>query len=122
MGGAGLQWWELVTLNGTPIQTYAEFQREILSNFEPVNRELTARKTLSNMKQMGKLTQVTEYNREFSKRLLQNPSMAMAEQIFYYSQGLKTRTGIEVERAEPSTLQEAMKITDRHDSLYTNNQ
>ena len=44
MGGAGLQWWELVKLNGTPMQTYADFQREILSYFEPVNRELTARK------------------------------------------------------------------------------
>ena len=83
---AGLQWWELVTGNGTPIQTYADFQGETLSYFEPVNRELTARKSLSNIKQMGKLTQVTEYNREFSKWLLQIPSMTMAIQIFHYSQ------------------------------------
>ena len=56
MGGAGLTWWELVTLNGTPIQRYEDHQRKILSYFEPVNMELTARKTLSNIKQMSKLT------------------------------------------------------------------
>ncbi len=98
------------------------FQQEILNYFEPVNRELTARKMLSELKQMGKLTIVRDYNREFSKWLLQIPSMTAAEQIFHYSQGLKTRTRIEVERSEPNTLQDAMKIADRLDSLYTSGQ
>jgi len=118
MTGAGLEWWELVTLNGTTITDYPMFQQEILNYFEPVNRELTARKMLSELKQMGKLTIVRDYNREFSKWLLQIPSMTAAEQIFHYSQGLKTRTRIEVERSEPNTLQDAMKIADRLDSLY----
>ncbi|CDF37989.1 unnamed protein product [Chondrus crispus] len=73
---------------------------------------------LSDLKQMGKLTLVREYNREFSRWLLQIPSMTSAEQIFHYSQGLKTRTRIEVERAEPQSLQDAMKIADRLDSLF----
>ena len=59
---------------------------------------------------MGKLTQLTEYNRDFSTWLLHIPSMTMAEQIFHYIQRLKTRTRIEVERAEPSTRQDAMKL------------
>lgn len=54
-------------MNVTPIQTYANLQREILSYFEPVKREFTARKALSNINQMGKLRQVNEYNTEFTK-------------------------------------------------------
>ena len=47
--------------------------------------------------------------------------MTAAEQIFHYSQGLKHRKRIEVERSEPTTLHEAMRIADRLDSLYTGN-
>ena len=77
---------------------------------------------LSDLKQMGKLTLVRDYNREFSRWLLQIPSMTAAEQIFHYSQGLKTRTGIEVERAELQSLQDAMKIADRLDSHFNRGQ
>ena len=122
MTGAGLQWWESVTLNGTTITSYRDLQRELLNYFEPVNCDLTARRMPRNLKQMGKLTLVREYNKEFSKWLLQIPTMTPAEQISHYSQGLKSRTRIEVERAEPITLQDAMKIADRLDSLYTSGQ
>ena len=47
--------------------------------------------------------------------------MTPAEQILHYSQVLKHRTRIEVERSEPTTLQEAMRIADRLDSLYNGN-
>lgn len=56
---------------------------------------------------MGKLTLVSEYNKDFSKWFSQVASIAMANQI-RHSQALKTRTRIEVERGEPSTLQEEM--------------
>ena len=122
MTGAGLQWWELATLNGNILTSYEEFQKELINYFQPVNRELTARKMLSDLKQMGKLTLVQDYNREFSRWLLQISSMTAAEQIFHYSQGLNTRTIIEVERAEPQSLQDAMKIADRLDSLFNSGQ
>ena len=121
MTGEGLQWWELLTIYNRNIETFTEFKVEMLNYFEPVNRELTARKTLSNLKQMGSLNAVRAYNKEFSKWLLQIPTMTLAEQMFHYSQGLKHRTRIEVERSEPTTLQEAMRITDRLDSPYNGN-
>lgn len=49
MEGAGLQWWELVTLNTTQIQIYADFQGDILSYIEHVNRELSTREALKNI-------------------------------------------------------------------------
>ena len=110
MTGAGLQWRELANLNENAIQSYDEFRKELLNYFEPVNRELTVRKMLSDLKQMGKLTLVREYNREFSRWLMQIPGMTVPEQTFHYSQGLKTRTRVEVEGAELQSLQNAMKI------------
>ena len=90
MTGNALQWWELVHIDeSTEIKTYAEFEKELLTYFEPVNRELNARKMLRNLKQMGKCEMVKIYNREFSKWLLQIPTMTSAEPIFNYMEGLK---------------------------------
>ncbi len=46
--------------------------------------------------------------------------MAVKEQIFHYSQGVKNRIRVEIERSEVATLPEAMLIADRMDSLYNN--
>ncbi len=44
--------------------------------------------------------------------------MAAEEQILHYSQGLKYRIRVEIERSEVNTLPEAMRIADRMDSIY----
>lgn len=118
MSGEALQWWELMIINQVVLNSFEDFKTELLKHFEPINRELNARKMLSELKQMGKFSSVREYNKEFSKWLLQIPTMAIAEQIFHYSQGLKTRVRIEVERSEAISLQEAMRLADRIDSLF----
>ncbi len=46
--------------------------------------------------------------------------MAVEEQIFHYSQGLKNRIRVEIERSEVAALPEAMRIADRMDSLFNN--
>ena len=65
-----LQWWEFAKLNDNAITSYNGFQKESLNYFKPVNRKVTARKLLGDLKQMGKLTLVREYNRAFSRWLL----------------------------------------------------
>ncbi len=45
--------------------------------------------------------------------------MAQAEQIFHYTQGLKNKIRIEIERAQPENLQKAMIIADRIDNIYS---
>ena len=67
MTGEVLQWWELLTINSRSIEKFREFKVEMLNYFEPVDRELTARKTLRNLKQMGSLNAVRAYDNEFSK-------------------------------------------------------
>ncbi len=87
---------------------------------EPVDREINARKALSNLKQMGVLNAISSYNAEFSKWLLHVPTMARDEQSFHYSQGLKNTIRVEIERSEVTSLQEAMRIADGIDNIYTN--
>lgn len=119
MSGEALQWWELMMINQVVINSFEDFKKELLNHFEPINRELNARKMLSELKQMGKFSSVRDYNIEFSKWLLQIPTMAIAEQLFHYSQGLKNRIRIEVERSEATSLQEAMRLADRIDNLFS---
>ncbi len=51
--------------NQINIQTFENFKTEILKHFEPVNREINARKALSALKQMGAYSSITAYNAEF---------------------------------------------------------
>lgn len=71
------------------------------------------------MKQMGRYCNTKICNHEFSKYISQVPSMSAAEQIPHYSQGIKTREQIEVKRTKPSTLQEAMMVANRTESLFS---
>ncbi len=115
----GLEWWQLLQINPEiVINTFHDFGNELLKYFEPVNRELNARKNMNALKQMGNFSRISEYNKEFTKYLLQIPNMAQAEQIFHYSQGLKNKIRIEIERAQPKNLQSAMIIADRIDNIY----
>eukprot|EP00171_Calliarthron_tuberculosum_P023648 IDg23648t1 len=70
---------------------------------------------------MGAFHTIAAYNKEFTKWLLQVPTMVVDEQIFHYGQGLKNRIRVEIERSEVSTLAEAMRIADRMDNLYNSN-
>ncbi len=68
---------------------------------------------------MGAFNSISAYNAEFTKWLLRIPTMANDEQIFHYSQGLKNRIRLEIERSEMKSLTEAMRIADLIDSIYT---
>lgn len=71
------------------------------------------------MKQESRYSNVSIYNHELSKCILQIPSMFAAEPVFHYAQGLNTRAGAQVERPEPSTLQKAMAAADIMKSLLS---
>ncbi len=116
----GFQWWETVNLNNqVNIATFKSFQIELLKFFEPVNMEVNARETLSSWEQTGALNPISAFNAEVTKLLLQIPTMANDEQILHYSQGLKNRMRLEIERSEITSLTDAMRIADRIDSIYT---
>lgn len=72
------------------------------------------------MKYFGKLNSVrdSDYNLEYSKRLLQIPHMAVGEQLYHYLNRLKARICIEVEKGEPENVREAINITDKMDNMF----
>ncbi len=116
-----LQWWELSTINNTVyIISFDQFSEEILKYFEPISKIPNARKAINALKQMGAFNSIPAYNKEFSKCLLQVPAMAVEEQIFHYSQGLKNRITVEIERSEINTLPQPKRIADRMESLCNN--
>ena len=120
--GDGLQWWELVNINPEiNINTFQEFCDKLLEYFEPVNREFNARKAMNSLKQMGKFSKIRDYNKKFTEYLLQVPSMTIDEQLFHYTQGLKNKIRIELERSEVESLHVAMRLADRMDCLYQSN-
>lgn len=60
MKGAGIQRWELTSLNDEPIQTFLQFKGRLLEYFEPVNIEMYARRTFGNLNQIGKFNDVRD--------------------------------------------------------------
>ncbi len=53
------------------------------------------------LKQMGNFSKISEYNKEFSKYLLQIPTKAQAEQCFHYSQALKIKSVLKLKGLKP---------------------
>lgn len=70
-------------------------------------------------KHIGKYKKCKTCNYEVLNYVLQIPSMSAAEQIFQYSQGLKSLVQTETERRKPSTLQGAMIVANKTESLFS---
>lgn len=70
---------------------------------------------------MRKYSDVKKYNYVFFKNALPIPSTTAAKQIFHYTQRLETQKSTEVERSEPSSMQETMTVEDRRKGLFSNN-
>ena len=119
MIGNALQWHELMKHQNKEFNNFDDFKAELLNYFEPVNREDNARKALHSLKQFCRFNSVTSYNHEFSKWLLQIPGMSVADQMFLYKEGLKYNIRVEIEKAEPSSLHDAMVVADRIDRIYS---
>ncbi len=85
-----------------------------------MNRIANTRKSINAIRQMGDFNSFTAYIKEFSKWLLQVPIMAVGEQIFHYSHGIKNIIRVEIERSEVATLPHTMKTPDSMDSLCNN--
>ena len=117
MANDALHWWELMCLNQTIFNTFEDFKKALLDYFEPVNRTTNARKKLSSLKQIGKLSYISDYNQEFSKWLLQIPDMSVEEQLFHFTEGLRYKIKVEIEKENPTTLQDAMQLADRMDRI-----
>lgn len=90
-----------------------------MSHFEPLSKELNARRFLNQMEHMDRHSTTKTYNEEFSRHILLIPSLFAPEQIFHYSQQIKSSARTEEEWSEFSSLQETMVVADKMENLFS---
>ena len=112
--GSALIWMQSLLRRHNNKLSYALFKGEFLKYFEPINPVKKARDRLANLKQS---TSLNSYVQQFRELANQATDMSEAEQLDRFVRGLKTRTRIEVELRDPKTLDDAIVMSDRFDSV-----
>ena len=96
------------------ITDWRSFKNALTDQFKPVNAIKTARDKLASIKQVKS---VQEYSANFRSLVLEIPGITEDEKIDRFSRGLKDNVRLEVELREPATLNEAIKVADRYDTI-----
>jgi hypothetical protein len=116
-----LQWWQAESNkhptsgdNAQPPMTWESFKRAFRTRFMPIEASRTARTMLQNIRQ---IRSVTDYCARFQKQMALINDMAAADQVEYFVRGLQPNVQKEVVLRCPPTLDEAMLIATRYDSL-----
>jgi hypothetical protein len=120
--GPAATWWESIYREAEQraaneelnLPTWTEFKQILVATFKPVNSSKMARDKLATLKQK---TSVTAYNAEFMQLCIRAGNVSEAEKLDRYVRGLKTKVRMEVELWEPRTLQQAMTLAQRVDSI-----
>lgn len=99
------QWWRAVIAKGQVIDTWEAFSAALRERFRPIDASVAARMHLDRLHMTGEVNGYTEL---VYKNLLQIPDMGVADQIHAYIRGLKDYLRVEVLKANPKTLSEAV--------------
>ena len=116
--GEAATWWRAQTLDKEGFKTlsgtWATFKKEILSYFTPTNSVKQARDQLAALRQR---TSVRAYATEFKRLLLEIGNVSEDEKLDRFVRGLKFSIRKEVELREPTSLSQAISISERYDSI-----
>ena len=113
LGGAAHEWWIARCRDGTPVQTLSRFLDMLKERFGVINKTKLARDKLHKWRQMK---DVSTYNEDFLKIILDIPNISKDEQIDRYTRGLKHFIFREMCTRDYETLVEAMKDAERIES------
>lgn len=111
--GLALQWWQnhCITTPGLTL-SWSQFKEEVRNRFQPVAASKLARVNLKYLKQGNK--SVADYCSMFYAQLqLITDGMTEADKVEYFMSGLSSTIFSEVDRRDPTTLQEAMTYAQR---------
>ena len=120
--GGAKTWWRFICqrLERTPehelLMDWSYFHDELIARFRAVNATRHARDKMASLRQEGS---VRTYAHKFQELSMQIPNVHDEELLDRFVRGLKPRTRMEVTMREPSTFDEAVKLADRMDSLFT---
>ena len=132
--GVALQWWQseckrrsqqpansialadVTTL--PPINTWLAFQTALRHRFLPIEASRTARAQLQSLRQRQGQS-VHEYNARYQSLMALISDMAEADRIEYYTRGLLFDVRRDVVLRMPATIDDAMHLATRSDSLMS---
>lgn len=106
-------WWR--SLPNRP-NNFSDFASVFLERFRPFNHEKQARAELDSLRQKRS---VREYANEFLTIVMRITDMSENDKLHRFMSGLKAAHRKDVELREPKTLQEAIRLADRADSVMT---
>ena len=96
------------------IVNWVDFYNAISYEFQPINTRKIARDRLAELRQRNS---VQQYAHEFRTITADIPGISEDEKIDRFVRGLKDRTRQEVDIRDPKTLDEAVRIADRYDTI-----
>lgn len=100
------------------IVTWAAFYEALTLEFQPINTTKIARDKLAELRQRNS---VQAYVFEFRNVVAEVPNMSEEEKVDKFIRGLKEKTRQEVDIRDPKSLEEAIRIADRYDTISFQN-
>jgi Retrotransposon gag protein/Zinc knuckle len=107
-------WWRSLHVQGKTSTSFKDFEDALRTAFRPSNALRTARNQLAALQQTGS---VQAYVVRFRDLTLEITDLSEAETLDRFIRGLRDKTRLEVEKGNPSSLEEAIEIAERFDSI-----
>lgn len=111
------EWWMVFkeTDKGQLVNSWSALKKALVERFETLNKTKIARDKLAKWKQ---IKDVTTFNEDFQKILLDIPGIGDDEKIDRYTRGLKPYIWRELCTKEYTSLSDAMRDAERVESAY----
>ena len=115
--GSAHEWWIVheKTPEGQAVKSWIELKNSLVQRFETLNKEKIARDKLARWKQ---IKDVSSFNEDFNKILLDIPDIGPKDQIDRYSRGLKSYIWKALCTKEYETLTDLMRDAERIEAAY----
>ena len=117
LDGAAHEWWVVfkTTPAGQAVESWPALKVALLNRFETLNKVKIARDKLAKWKQ---IKDVSTFNDDFHKIILDIPNISVEEQIDRYTRGLKPYIWKELCTREYENLSDAMRDAERVESAH----
>ena len=106
--------WMRTYCSGTSLAPWPQVRSELERLFAPISEEQNARDRLASLRQNAG---VARYAAEFRQLILLLPQIPESDQIDRFARGLKLAASREVYLRAPATLDEAIRIAERYDTI-----
>ena len=119
--GDAWSWWRALCERAggrAAVANWEEFSAAIKDRFQVVDEGRKARIALTFLRQT---TTVRAYTQEFQRLMLLAPETHELDRVVLFTLGLRGAVREEVDRGQPTTILQAMRLADRADNHHSNN-